>query len=221
MSELKFGYIADVDTATTPEDIWDGGGTYEWPTAAGTVSVVSTDAGDDQGLCIAGIDTDYKPLEETVTLNGTTPVVTTASFWRINRMYLTSGAANAGTITATLDSKSASIITAGRGQTLQTIYCVPDISNSEASLKHIWCRAGKAQASYIVAALLTREPGASKPWRTRALYPIDSASPGLDLKYEGDSYLNPGTDMRWTIIEASANNMSAGGGFEILWGPAS
>jgi len=42
----KFGHNGDIDTGTTPEDVWDGGGLWVPPTAARTHDIVSTVAAD-------------------------------------------------------------------------------------------------------------------------------------------------------------------------------
>jgi len=131
----KFGYNTDVDIATSPEVIWSVGGAYTVPTTAETLDIVSTDAADDgdpagtgaHNVYIYGIDENRKYQTETVTLNGTTTVVTTNQWLGINRMVVGSagsGQANAGAITATGTSSSNVFgrIVAGESVTQQCIY---------------------------------------------------------------------------------------------------
>lgn len=101
------GYNPDIDAAAS-ETIWGAGGTYAFPAAAATISVVSTSALDTSAgtgartLTIEGLNSSYAAISETITLNGVVPVVTTASFLRVNRAYTAtagSGGSNAGTIT--------------------------------------------------------------------------------------------------------------------------
>ena len=128
----KFGMNPSCDTGT--EDVWAAGGTRAIVATAGTVSVVSDSVADDVGstgatsITIEGLDSTYTEISETVALDGTTPVVTTASFFRIHRAYIASagtGRTNAGNITFTLDGGTQAYIEATEGQTHITQYTVP------------------------------------------------------------------------------------------------
>jgi hypothetical protein len=83
-----FGYSTAVgSTAYGP--LWEGltssGGNYPFPSSAGTISVVSDSASDTAvTVVISGLDANFVKQTESVALNGTTPVVTTKSFLRIN-----------------------------------------------------------------------------------------------------------------------------------------
>lgn len=130
----KFGYNQDVDTSTA-ETIWAPGGVYTPPTTASTLTIVSSSTADDgdpagtgaQRIYITGIDANRKIQTETVTLDGTTNVVTTSTWLGINRAAVAlagSGQANAGniTITATTGGATLAYIPAGEGTTQQCIY---------------------------------------------------------------------------------------------------
>jgi len=95
----------------TFETVWDIGGTYTAPTGAETWEIVSDSTDDDgsptgtgaQSIIITGLDTSYVAQTEIVTLNGTTPVVTTRTDWFRPRsiVVIASGSnkSNVGTIT--------------------------------------------------------------------------------------------------------------------------
>ena len=128
----KFGYNTAVGTSF--ETITDLGGDQYYPTSAGIVSVVSADANDDDGdtgartVEVEGLDADYNSLKETVTMNGTAAVTTTASFHRVFRMRVTqsgSGEINAGNITASIGGSDVARISADQGQTLMAVYTIP------------------------------------------------------------------------------------------------
>jgi len=95
---LKDGINFDVDTGSVPEDIWDGGSVYTgFPTGAAQQFVaVSTNAGDTGTLTFYYLEdansTEYKT--RTVTLNGTTPVLTGVSGIRCNYGFYQSAGAN-------------------------------------------------------------------------------------------------------------------------------
>jgi len=129
----KFGYNTAV--GGTFETITDLGGDQYYPTSAGVISVVSSDANDDDGdtgartVEIQGLDGNYAEISETVTLNGTGAVTTTASFLRVFRMrVLTAGSSgtNEGNITASIGGNNVARISGGNGgQTLMAVYTVP------------------------------------------------------------------------------------------------
>ena len=134
----KFGRNPSVKSADY-ETIWDGSNFYPWPTAAETLSVVSDDTDDASGgtgartVEIEGLDSSWDVLTETVTMNGTTPVVTTGLFLRVYRArVVTAGSSgtNEGTITFTNTTSSniiaqISVDNSGFGQTLMACYTIP------------------------------------------------------------------------------------------------
>ena len=109
-SNNKFGYNPAI--GTSQEEVWNVGGVEAYLTTAETMNIVSTDINDDgdpvstgaRTLEIIGLDNNWLPIRETITLNGQTNVLTTNAYLRVFRMYVitagTSGA-NEGTITAT------------------------------------------------------------------------------------------------------------------------
>ena len=139
----KQGCNFDVDAA---EDIWDGGGDYTGfsDAAAETFQIVSTNPADSSGgtgartLLLFYLNDDYEMfnsngafLTEVVTLNGTTPVTTTATGKRVWYAYVTSSGSdksNAGDITiswSTTTSVVFSVIRAGYSAMLSTAFTVP------------------------------------------------------------------------------------------------
>lgn len=130
----KFGENSDIDTSY--EDVWDGGGDYSWLSAGELHNIASTSACDTSGsigawtLEIQGLNTSGCAQTETLTLDGTNDVPTTACYLRIFRMkVLTAGTngINSGNITATALSASTvtAQVSASNNQTLMAIYTVP------------------------------------------------------------------------------------------------
>ncbi len=110
----KFGHNGAVGASY--ETIWHEGGLYAYLSAATVLQVSSDDADDTSAgagartVKLTGLDVNYKPLEETVTLNGTTQVATAEEFLRIYRiMVITAGASgwNEGTVYAGTGSPTA------------------------------------------------------------------------------------------------------------------
>lgn len=109
---------------TTYETLWDYGGLYSYPASALSLSAVSSSAADTMPLLIIGLDANYWPIQEVVTLNGTSAVTTTKAFLRVNQAVILSGE-NAGNITITNDSTVVAYISATKGLTQACNYTVP------------------------------------------------------------------------------------------------
>lgn len=99
----KFGMNEDIDVAAR-ETVWEGGGNYIFLSVPETIDVASTDTDDDGSpagtgahtMELIGLDTNWDALTETVTLNGTTTVTTSASFLRLFRMVIRSAGSSGG-----------------------------------------------------------------------------------------------------------------------------
>lgn len=122
----KFGYNSSVGTSF--ETIWtNGSGLYVYPTTATTAVATSSDTANDNGgtVHIFGLDENFDLADEVITIGGS---ASTTTFIRVHRAFMataTTNAVNQGNITITVDSKTGAYISAGYGQTLQSIYTVP------------------------------------------------------------------------------------------------
>ena len=122
---FKYGYnplIVNVDEA-----IWDVGGSYTWITTAAPLVATSASGATDAGVTgiVFGLDANYNEISEAFTLNGSGVYTTSASFYRVNRAYITGSTAPAGNIDFTIGATTYARITAGENQTLMAIYTVP------------------------------------------------------------------------------------------------
>jgi hypothetical protein len=119
-----------------PSHDQEGGGLYTFLDVEETVSIVSDDANDTSDgtglrqLTLLGLNDSYNEISETVTLNGTTPVVTETKFLRVFRAFGVSAGStgtNEGNIVGTSSSSSNTLfqVTADLGQTQLAIYTVP------------------------------------------------------------------------------------------------
>lgn len=117
-----FGFSRTV--GTTFQTIWNNGGQYAHPSAAVQMSCVSTSASDTMTIVISGLDANYETIAEIVQLNGTTPVTTTNSFYRINSATILSGS-NVGDITVSEGGTVYANIEATLGTTQACVYTVP------------------------------------------------------------------------------------------------
>jgi hypothetical protein len=117
-----FGFSRSVGTDF--QTIWNDGGQYVHPSAAVQMSCVSTSASDTMTIVISGLNADYETIAEIVQINGTTPVTTTNSFYRINTATILSGS-NVGDITVSEGGTEYAHIEATLGTTQACVYTVP------------------------------------------------------------------------------------------------
>lgn len=103
----KFGETEEVDTATTPQDIWSGapltysvnGGKYIYSTTNPIDSISSDSATDANEVCIIGLDfTTWEEVTQTVTLNGQNRVALTTPLIRVYRAFNCNGVLFLGNI---------------------------------------------------------------------------------------------------------------------------
>ena len=117
MSVNNTGTVWDVNDTVYPWSAWD---------TPGTLSIARANAGDaDKNVIIYGLDANFLPITETVTLTAASGNVTTQTFARIQSARMNGTSANIGAVTITLDGTTVAKINAGVGQTLMTIYTVP------------------------------------------------------------------------------------------------
>ena len=121
----------------TAEDVWMAGDTRVVPTSASTLSIVSTSAEDDPSPVGTGIwtmelkclDSNYDPIQETITLNGLTPVVSTIECLRVLSIFALTGGTNGameGTLTVTHSGDTQLYINPNHSQSKISHYTIPD-----------------------------------------------------------------------------------------------
>lgn len=138
-AEYRFGFNADI--ATSEETVWDQGGLYTYPTAAGQLGVSSSSAEDEAAgagaftVQIYGLDGDYVETNETVTITSQNSAQTTNSYLRVFRAIIrTAGASEfnvgdvyvgTGTVTSGVPATKYLKITAQQNQSLMALWTVP------------------------------------------------------------------------------------------------
>ena len=216
----KFGENPEIDTGSTPEDIWELGGLYIYDAnnTAPIVSLISDNALDTQVISITGLDINGNQVDQEVTLNGTTRVALTTPLWRVYRManegvtgedingtvycYIgTGGVPAAADIRALIDN--------GHNQTLMALYTVPlgkvgflfrgELGGSRSQ------NAGALQCAYY-----SRRVG--KVFRIKKR--VDITNQGTSIYQDERGFPDPVpalTDIRLTVESVSANNTGAFG----------
>jgi len=125
-SVFLFGYSASITNAAFIP-AWENTAAYTYPASAVAMSIVSTSASDTAvQIIIYGLDINYNPINETVTLTGTTPVVTNTLFFRVNQLDVLPNSVNpVGVITAKNGGVTYGQIAVDTGQSNMSVYTVP------------------------------------------------------------------------------------------------
>jgi len=222
------GLNEDVDAGT--EDVTELGATYTGmpviPTQAGeALNIVSGSTADaaagtgQRTIKIVGLDAAGAPQEETVTLNGTTPVVTTTTWLRVYRVYgvaAGSGGTNAGAITVKHNVTTANVfavVKAGRSQAMLGVFTVP-----AGRTARVVSWGGQVYGLNATAAgegvlqLLARPTGTNQGWRVLRVLalPAVPTTKVIDTLVGEGLRLSALTDVKINFISATANSFVAG-----------
>jgi len=215
-----FGHNTDVDTATVPEDIWNGGGVYAgFPTGAAEEFEAFSSSASDTGV----LTFTYLPsftatawLTSTVVLNGTTPVSTGVSGVRMHTANYNSGTSttfNVGLLTIRHKVTTANVFCAmpiGRSQANICAYTVP--FGSIAVLKRLFCRVIGSNTGQVDGAVWARTLNGSP--RLRRPF-TSAATASFEEQPYGGLVFSAGTDLTIRISSTSANNLDIVGGFDL------
>lgn len=221
-----YGRNFDVDSGTLPEDLWNGGGIYTgFPVtgSAETLSVLSSSASDASAgtgartLKIHGLNSAYEEINETITLDGTTPVLTSETFWRVfyaEVLTAGSGGFNVGTITANHSTTTANVffvMPVGRNRSNIAVYTIPSGYTGLLKSLGMWIRGGVTAVS-ADGELMVRPYGQAAqmrhPWTCNNNTPFG-------VRPAGGLVLTEKTDITIRVSACSANNMDIVGAFDI------
>lgn len=213
----KFGRNPVINTNTTPEDVWNGGSTYTgFPTGSPeTVQVFSSDANDTSAgtgartIRFYGLKSSTSSIYESedVTMNGTTEVTTTSTWYRINRaIVLTagSGGENAGTITIRHSTTTANVFVQmpSFNQTTIAAYTVP--ANKEMLIKRVRVAITRSSGAAGSATITLRARTPGGVFRAIRVFEVQTGSPTEFVQLGGD-VLPAGTDVKFRVEDVSDN----------------
>lgn len=214
------GNNPDVDQGSVPETVWPGGGLYPWMTGATSLEIVSTSVEDNPAgtgmgaVSLTLMNTSYAESSVAVTLNGTTAVAITSTWFRINGGVPTVkgsgaptvGAANVGDIIIrdAGGGTTRAIIPAGKNILRQAVYTVPAGYSLQVVSQYIGFNRGTGVGAtrYLTVTGYIQSP-------------TGVARQPLDLSCDGESYRHDGipgimipekTDFAMNAISVSADN---------------
>ena len=218
----KFGENDDVDSG--PEDIWDAGGLYPWPSSAEITTAESTSEDDKEGgsgaqaIALIGLRNDLIEISEIITLSGTTVVTFNNQFFRTHRVQnRTTGitGTNVGDILIKHGNTTIAQITAGNGQTLMAVYTIPAQYRSAELCRSYASIVKFTGASTSVATLSLFVRPISQSWQIRDRVSVVAGGPPWDYSYGDCVDMNVGDDIRWEVTNVSSMNTAVVGIFDI------
>lgn len=210
-----FGLNGDIDTVTYPQDIWSNGGIFTPPTTYRVHALVSASANDTAAgtgartLRIFGV-VSTGLAEETITLNGVTPVNTVNSYSDIYRMVIFtsgSGLTNAGLITATAATDgtvTAAIQVNGYNSSRKGIRLIPP---GYKGYIHDWqsSMTQTVASNSAINYLLTKT--STGLWISRSVQTLfNSGASSLIIEYKTPLLLSAGEWVKVQCANVSANN---------------
>lgn len=224
----KFGAHFDLDTAELPTSLTTAvlasGGVYPYPSVAGALEVVSSDAADAAAgtgmrtVLIMGLDAEWLLKSEIVTLNGITPVALPGTWIRTHRMYgitAGSGKVNVGTVTVRPSGGGVTLldIPPDFGQSVHGIFTVPaDRRGFFKTWKCVHLPKAAVEAVHAHVAIVTRENDqADRPFRVR-----QTSSTGTPNPFVVPVEIPPMTDIEMRVLTVDANNTQIAGTFQLV-----
>jgi hypothetical protein len=155
-----FVYGNNPDVQNVEESIWYQGGIYQYPASATQMLVSSNDAAATCQVMINGLDANYNPINEIVTLTGQTAVTTTLSYLRIQNAYVLANPTaqniyiGVGTVTAGVPATVYERIFDGHNRTESARYTVP--AGRTFYVTHGTISHGSDSSAYITGRLVYR-----------------------------------------------------------------
>ena len=207
----RLSYIPSMPNGTETV-LMSGGitsGRYTFPSAPSTMNVVSTSVSDNatKSVLVSGLDSNYNPISETITLNGTTPVTTTKQYLRIQRV----STAGANAVVGQVSVRNVTILANlndGDGQSLQSVYTIP--KGVTGYLRQI--SGSVPKGGDAIFKLYSRAYG-SNFFLARHIFGLNELSYQYDFPYP--TLLPEKTDIEMTIL-SSTGSASATATFDIL-----
>lgn len=205
----KFGYNPAIGSSAF-ETVWDGSNTYTYATTATTATATSSNTAADNGgtVEIQGLDQNYDPATETITIGGAASTKQFSRVFRARMVNANTGTANAGTVSITVNSIAVAQITAGYGQTLMCVYTVPRNYNAYISQLDV----GSSKDLENEVRLIVREIDNGNAWNTKEF--ITTRGGFMSKPYFLPIQLSEKTDIEIVAKASATSAISAG--FELF-----
>lgn len=222
----KFGTNADVDTATTPEDVWSQGGVKTFSATANIDGISSSDNGDTQDITVIGLADGYGEVTQTFALTGQTTKVIPIPLIRVYRALNANGTNFVGDIyiyingatvvagVATVQTEVRLKVDAGDNQSLTAIYTIPAGKTGYLNFYHV-SMAKLTPATALVCALRIRPFGGV--FLTKDIGAAATTGNNTYIReYKTPLKIDEKSDVKLVIDAVTSNDTAVAGAFDIV-----
>lgn len=221
----KFGYNSEIDTATDPEDVWSYGGLYTFISSPVPLFISSSDNTDTQIITVSGLDENWLPQTQTVTLVGQTKTPIAGTWMRIDRAFNSDSTEFAGRVYIYEDTTPVAgvptasfvrgVIETDAQQTQMALYTIPDDVNGyiPSIIANIY-NAGNADSSALIQMRVRFEGGVFRDIFRFSLNSTGSSTNTYSFQFPVK--FPPRTDIIFRVIEVSKNDTAVSINFQIV-----
>lgn len=221
----KFGYNGDIDSSTDPEDVWSFGGLYTFISSPVPLFISSSNNADNQEITVSGLDENWLPQTQVVTLTGQTKAPIPGTWLRVHRALNSDSTSFAGRIyiyedtTPVVGVPTASFVRAvietNAQQTQMALYTIP--ANKTGYISSIIANvynAGNADSSALMQMLIRKEGGVFRDIFRFALNSTGSST--NTYEYQFPVKFPPKTDIIFRVLEVNKNDTAISINFQIV-----
>lgn len=215
----KFGSAIDVDKAEAPIDVWsysDQLASYVFPSDSGeALFISSSNASDTVSIEVQGLDENFNPKTQEITLQGRTKLSLDGLWSRVFRAFNTNNTNLLGDVYVYTDSTVSNgvpqtdanvkaIINLGNDQTTMAIYTVPAGKNLHLSQYHVSIDAKASVGAFATMSLDVRQYG--KSFRSREIVAVSSNAPSI-ISFDTPFTITGKSDIKLSIKQISSNSV--------------
>lgn len=221
----KFGFNGEIDTGSDPEDVWSFGGLYTFISSPVPLFISSSDNSDNQEITVSGLDENWLPQTQVVTLTGQAKAPIPGTWLRIYRAFNSDSTSFAGRIyiyedtTPVLGVPTASFvrasIEANAQQTQMALYTISaDCKGYITAIIANVYNAGNADSSALIQLLVRAEGGVFRDIFRFSLNSTGSSTNTYEYKFPVE--FSPKTDLIFRVLEVNKNDTAVSINFQVV-----
>lgn len=221
----QVGNNGDIDTDSDPEDVWSYGGLYTFILSPVPLFISSSDNTDTQIITVSGLDENWLPQTQVITLTGQTKAPILGTWMRIDRAFNSDATEFAGRVYIYEDTTPVAgvptasfvrgVIETDSQQTQMALYTIPANKTGyiSAIIANVY-NAGNADASALIQMRVRFEGGVFRDIFRLSLNTTGSSTNTYTFLFP-DKF-PPKTDIIFRVLEVNKNNTAVAINFQIV-----